>query len=244
MFKSTDGGGNWSAFNTGLTHTYVRSLAIDPVAPTTLYAGTWGGGVFAIQMITAPANVTISGPATGMPYSTHAFTASVEPITTTTPITYVWEAAGQSPMTTTADLTSTVTFNWSASGEQVITVTAANAAGMVSDTHIISINHVPPSEVVISGPTTGIINTAYAFKATVGPGTATTPITYTWSPVPNNGQGTAVVSFTWVISGDKTITVTAENTSGTARYAVSDTHVITIGEPYRIYLPLVLRQST
>ena len=48
MFKSTNGGGNWSAVNTGLTTTYVLALAIDPTTPTTLYAGKHvsGGGVF------------------------------------------------------------------------------------------------------------------------------------------------------------------------------------------------------
>ena len=46
MFKSTNGGANWNAVNTGLTNTYVRALAIDPVTPSTLYAGTYGGGVF------------------------------------------------------------------------------------------------------------------------------------------------------------------------------------------------------
>ena len=40
MFKSTNGGGNWSAVNTGLTNAIVRALAIDPATPTTLYAGT------------------------------------------------------------------------------------------------------------------------------------------------------------------------------------------------------------
>ena len=32
--------------NTGLSYPYVYSLAIDPVTPSTLYAGTYGGGVF------------------------------------------------------------------------------------------------------------------------------------------------------------------------------------------------------
>ncbi len=42
MFKSTNGGGDWSAVNTGLTsYTIVIALAIDPVTPATLYAGTW-----------------------------------------------------------------------------------------------------------------------------------------------------------------------------------------------------------
>src|SRR5437667_179650 len=45
VFKSTDGGGSWSAVNTGLTSTFVRALAIDPQASTTLYAGT-NNGVF------------------------------------------------------------------------------------------------------------------------------------------------------------------------------------------------------
>jgi hypothetical protein len=196
------------------------------------------------RLMTVPANVTINGATTGIPNSPYTFTASVEPITSMTPITYIWEATRQSPVTTTANLTSTITFNWSASGEKVITVTAANAGGIVSDTHVIDIRHVPPRDVVVSGPMTGVINTAYTFTATVNPPTTTMPITYTWSPVPKNGQGTAVVDFTWAITGDKTITVTAENVSGTAHYAVSDMHLITIGEPYRIYLPLVLRQST
>jgi hypothetical protein len=51
VFKSTNGGGNWGAFNTGLTATPVWALATDPQTPTTLYAGTSGGGVFAIQQV-------------------------------------------------------------------------------------------------------------------------------------------------------------------------------------------------
>jgi hypothetical protein len=49
VFKSTDGGANWSAVNTGLTKTLVFALAIDPVTPTILYAGTYGGGVFDLE---------------------------------------------------------------------------------------------------------------------------------------------------------------------------------------------------
>ncbi|MDP2990548.1 MAG: hypothetical protein Q8O57_08295 [Kiritimatiellota bacterium] len=49
VFKRTNGGGNWSAVNTGLTNTNVRALAIDPATPATLHAGTDGGGVFDYQ---------------------------------------------------------------------------------------------------------------------------------------------------------------------------------------------------
>ena len=43
MFKSTNGGTNWTAINTGPTYTYIYALAINPQTPDTLYAGTWGG---------------------------------------------------------------------------------------------------------------------------------------------------------------------------------------------------------
>jgi hypothetical protein len=51
VFKSTDGGANWSAFNAGLTELRItyNSLAIDPVTPARLHVGTYGDGVFSIQ---------------------------------------------------------------------------------------------------------------------------------------------------------------------------------------------------
>src|SRR5262245_66325851 len=44
VFKSTNGGGSWSAVNTGLTDPTVSTLAVDPGTPATLDAGTDGGG--------------------------------------------------------------------------------------------------------------------------------------------------------------------------------------------------------
>src|SRR2546429_7937553 len=44
--KSPDGGGNWTAANTGLPATSVETIVIDPQTPTTLYAGTSYYGVF------------------------------------------------------------------------------------------------------------------------------------------------------------------------------------------------------
>jgi uncharacterized protein YraI len=51
VFKSTNGGEIWTAFNTDLNYTHVRALAIDPTIPTFLYAGTEGGGVFTIRQM-------------------------------------------------------------------------------------------------------------------------------------------------------------------------------------------------
>ena len=44
LFKSTDGGTTWASI--GPVNSGVWCLAIDPVAPSILYAGTYGGGVF------------------------------------------------------------------------------------------------------------------------------------------------------------------------------------------------------
>jgi hypothetical protein len=46
VFITTDGAATWNEANTGLTNNNVFSLAIDPVTPSTLYAGTTHGGVF------------------------------------------------------------------------------------------------------------------------------------------------------------------------------------------------------
>jgi len=49
VFESLDGGETWNAINTGLSDLRINTLAVDPVAPSTVYAGTVGGGVFAIE---------------------------------------------------------------------------------------------------------------------------------------------------------------------------------------------------
>jgi len=47
VFASPDGAGSWSAASIGLPPgTDVRGLAIDPMTPPTVIAGTEGGGAF------------------------------------------------------------------------------------------------------------------------------------------------------------------------------------------------------
>lgn len=46
VYKSTDGGNNWNQRNNGITtSTNLRTLAIDPVTPTTLYASSFVGPI-------------------------------------------------------------------------------------------------------------------------------------------------------------------------------------------------------
>ena len=46
VYKSTDAGGTWAPVGNGLGGFAVASIAIDPNATSTLYAGTWQDGLF------------------------------------------------------------------------------------------------------------------------------------------------------------------------------------------------------
>ncbi len=84
-------------------------------------------------------SVSITGPAGGVIQTSYTFTASVTPITSTVPVTYVWQASGQAPITHTGGLTDTVDFIWGSGGVKAITVTASNLVNTVIGTHAITI---------------------------------------------------------------------------------------------------------
>jgi photosystem II stability/assembly factor-like uncharacterized protein len=46
VVKSTDGGRSWAAAGDGLVNTLISSLVLAPGSSTTLYAGTYGGGIY------------------------------------------------------------------------------------------------------------------------------------------------------------------------------------------------------
>jgi len=87
-----------------------------------------------------PAEVTISGPTTGTVNTAYTFTCTVGPITSTLPITYVWQATEQPSATHTSDLSDTAPFTWNTIGTKCITVTAMNAEGTITGTHAITID--------------------------------------------------------------------------------------------------------
>jgi hypothetical protein len=101
--------------------------------------------VYINTLVVAPAGVGVTGPTTGTVDTAYTFIATVRPITATAcpmtatlPITYVWQATGQSPVTHTGGLSDTTTFTWPTPGIQTITVTATNAGGAVTGTHFIT----------------------------------------------------------------------------------------------------------
>ncbi len=88
----------------------------------------------------SPAGVNLSGPAAGLVSTLYSFDASVYPIAAVKPISYVWQATDQSPVTHTLDtLYDTTGFTWLITGTKRITLTASNREGAAVVTHTISI---------------------------------------------------------------------------------------------------------
>jgi hypothetical protein len=85
--------------------------------------------------------VAIAGPTAGVIHARYIFTATVRPLTTTQPITYVWEATDQVSTTHAAvdGLADTTFFTWQTPGPKTVTVTVDNGAGLLSATHAITI---------------------------------------------------------------------------------------------------------
>ena len=84
--------------------------------------------------------VVITGPATAWVDTPCTFTATVNSIAATLPITYVWHATGQYSSTThTSGLSHTTSLSWTTPGVQEISVTAINARDRAIDTHAITV---------------------------------------------------------------------------------------------------------
>jgi hypothetical protein len=81
----------------------------------------------------------IAGPKSGSVDTPHIFTVTVSPVSATLPITYGWQATGQSHLTQTDGLSQTRTFTWATNGVKSITVTAQNSWNKETDTYTITI---------------------------------------------------------------------------------------------------------
>ena len=234
-------------------HLTSNSAAVDKGIPTDVTTDIDGQtrpygpapdlGADEFVLITPPSSVTLNGPVDGTINNPYTFTAAVTPITTTTPITYLWEATEQTSITHTSDVTDQASFEWMTPGDKVITVTATNITGTVSDVYTVTINAIPPEGVEISGPSLGSPDTPYTFTASITPLTTTLPVTYIWqadgqTTITHTGEVSDTITFTWLTPGTKTISITASNEEGT----INTQHSITI-EPieYKIYLPMLAK---
>ncbi len=167
-----------------------------------------------------PKSVSIEGDKTGFMNTDYQFTARVNPITTTQPITYRWTATGPYVQTHVGTEYDTVIFNWSSEGIKTVAVVVDNGIGTTTEKFSITleIESIPIISVTISGPEDNIghVNTRYDFVAEIFPTNANTPINYEWSPEPMFGQGEAIVGYEWATTGEYVVSVLASNMSSSA----------------------------
>ena len=229
----------------------VTAAVVAADGSTELASATFRIDNFPGPDLVAPEDVAIVGP-TSLDLSTsYTFTATVSPISSTLPLTYTWTASGQNPETHSgAGLTDVFGVAFDAPGEQQVNVTVTNAAGLVFDTHPVTVNalqaSVAPQIVQVDGPLSGAVAASYTFTATVAPVTTALPLTYTWTtaglaPVVHLAGQNDLVSFSWDSPGVKEVSVTAANAFG----LVSGKFVIQIVNLPQVHiaLPLVIKSG-
>ena len=81
------------------------------------------------------AGLSLDGPAGCTVGAACPLLAAVTPITASLPITYVWQATGQPPVTHIGGLADPITYTWDVTGVQMITVTATNGRQPLVATH-------------------------------------------------------------------------------------------------------------
>lgn len=187
--------------------------------------------------LTAPNSVAINGPLTATVGIEQTYFAAVEPITTTVPLTYVWQVNGLETVTHTGGVTDTASVIFTEPGEQTISLRAMNSAGEVTAAHHTMVV-LPELNVTISGTDHGYTGMEYILTAEVSPITATIPLTYIWTigdlpPVihTNGISDTLMVSFDEVGMYPITLVVSNLDADGSAAWAM------TIYE--RLYIPIL-----
>jgi hypothetical protein len=191
--------------------------------------------ILKVSPIVSPAVVAITGPAAGGALTSHSFTATVDPITVTVPVTYAWQATGQSVVTHGASLTATdrVSFTWATTGTKSITVTAGNEGGAVSSTHLVTI-YEPLVADFVAAPTSGIVPLTVVFTNT-STGAHTDSL---WQFGDGLTSTLGSPTHTYASVGSYTVTLSIDGPGG-ADAAIRDAYITV--DPYRIYLPLVTR---
>ena len=192
----------------------------------------------------SPIEVMLMGADEGLTGEPYGFEAMVEPMSTTVPLTLTWQATDQMDevVVLTDTLTDMITYTWAAAGVKMITVTAENEAGMVSETHTITITDVPvPPEAGFTSNTPVTLGDMAVFTNTT---TGTDPISYQWDFGDGSGMSTVEYpTYAYTQVGTYTVTLTATNVGGTDVV----TGIFVVVSPtmpmYDLYLPIIVKPA-
>jgi PKD repeat protein len=220
-----------NAYVVGRTSSTEQSFPVIG-GPDLTYNGNEDGFVTKIGAPLAPAAMNLTGPITGTITQAYLFAATTMPVTTTVPLTYFWEATGQTPITHTSGLTDTAVFTWNIPGPKTITVTASNTVGAVTNTHAITIFE-PVSADFTAAPTTGPapLNVTFTNLST---GSYTTCL---WDFGDGTNSTACVPTHQYTTPGLYTLSLTITGPGGTDTH--TKTNHITVNPT--IYLPVILK---
>ena len=182
--------------------------------------------------------VTIEGRTIGIVGVTYTFTATVNPISTTLPIEYIWQASGQAPVTHSGGLTDTVDYVWMIPGNQTIAITATNTSGTVTNTHSITITDVPIYGLLATNDSPTLLGDPTTLTVTVSGGTN---VSYFWDFGDDFTGSDQIVTHTYSTAGGYTATVTASNSAGSMQ--VSTVVNVVIPEK-KVYMPIIMHTSS
>ena len=124
-------------------------------------------GADEFYQLLAPSSVTISGPGGAVAQSPTAFVATVAPLASTQPITYVWQATGLSPITQTGGISNTVLLNWPTVGNKVIQVSASNSQGTVNDSFAVDVTGEPLLAIRKDAPAETLVGSNITYTLTI-----------------------------------------------------------------------------
>jgi uncharacterized repeat protein (TIGR01451 family) len=125
-------------------------------------------GAYEYDVTVAPTGVTLSGPGALAANVSAEFVAAVGPLSTTRPITYLWEATDQAPLLRLGEnLSDTVSLVWLTGGTKTITVTAGNVTDTVQAAHTVEVSVVPVLSIAKDGPTTANAAVPFTYTLTV-----------------------------------------------------------------------------
>jgi PKD repeat protein len=158
------------------------------------------------------------------------------------PITYTWQATGQSPLMHASDhLSDVVAWTWDTSGPQTITVTARHDDYAVRDTHLIT-SYSPPTVDWVANPTVGFDPLTVVFTATE---TNTLPfdplLAYLWRFGDGETSASPNPTHTYAAPGSYTVTLTVSNTVGND--TLTRPNYVTVYQPVQAGFTAASRQG-
>lgn len=169
---------------------------------------------------------TIAGPAALPLGRPGTYTAVVQPLTATLPLTVSWS---------NGTVGASAVYSWTAPGTYTVTAVAANLCGQVTATLAVEAFCQPLTGATITGPLALLVDRPGTYRAAESPITASLPITFSWS----SGALGSTAACSWSDPGIYTLTVTATNVCS----AVAGSLGVRVLEewPFQMYLPLALK---